>query len=84
MALEVAYDIAGKRVPAKMPEFMPRVGDVVILTSYGRVRAIRHVVTRIEWTVAQEESPAYYNRPKLCTIHLAVSEDAPNVDRADP
>ena len=83
MALDVVYDIAGKRIPAKMPEFLPRVGDVLILTAYGRVRAIRHVVTRIEWTAAQEESPAYFNRPKLCSIHLSPYEDAANGDRAE-
>jgi len=83
MALEVCYDIAGKRIPAKMPEFMPHVGDVLILTAYGRVRAVRHVVTRIEWTVAQEESPAYFNRPKLCTIHLAAAEEGSTGERVE-
>ncbi|NLH79960.1 MAG: hypothetical protein GX458_03830 [Phyllobacteriaceae bacterium] len=83
MALEVVYDIAGKRIPAKMPEFMPRVGDVLILTAYGRVRTVRHTVTRVEWTAAQEESPAYFNRPKLCTLYLAPLDEVSAGDRAE-
>lgn len=70
MALDVYYEVAGKRTLAKMPEYMPRVGESILLSLYGRVRATRHTVVRIEWTVAQEESPAYFNRPKQCVLYL--------------
>lgn len=70
MALDVYYEVGGKRTLAKAPEYLPRIGESVILTAFGRVRATRHTVTRIEWTVAQEESPTYFNRPRQCVIHL--------------
>ncbi|MCE1235680.1 MAG: hypothetical protein LWW93_04915 [Hyphomicrobiales bacterium] len=76
MAIDVHYEVAGKRVLAKMPEFMPRIGETILLTPFGRVRAQRYTVARIEWSVAQEESPTYFNRPKQCVLFLEPEGDA--------
>lgn len=80
MALDVYYEVGGKRILAKAPEYLPRVGECIVLTFYGRVRAMRHKVTRVEWTIAQEESPTYFNRPRQCVVYLepenAGAEDA--------
>lgn len=74
------YDLDGKRFPFKAPEYLPREGDCVLLTLYGRVRASRCVVTRVEWSVAQEESPAYFNRPKAVTVFLSGDASAKEGD----
>jgi hypothetical protein len=68
--MDVFFEVGGKRTAAKMPEMLPRVGETVLLTPYGRVRAGRFTVARIEWSVAQEESPTYFNRPRQCVLHL--------------
>lgn len=70
MAKEYFIEIDGRRTPAKSFDHMPRVGEAVWVTPYGRLRATRHVVRAIEWSIAQEESPAYYNRPKQVVIRL--------------
>lgn len=68
--MDVFFEVGGKRTIAKAPEFLPRVGDTLLLTPYGRLRAGRFTVARIEWSVAQEESPNYFNRPKQCVLFL--------------
>ena len=73
--MDVYYDVGGKRTLAKNPEVMPRVGETILMTPYGRLRAGRFTVARIEWSVAQEESPSYFNRPKQCVIFLEHNED---------
>jgi len=70
MAKEYFIEIDGKRTLAKSFDHVPRVGEHVWITAYGRVRAARHVVSRIEWSIAQEESPAYFNRPRSVVIYL--------------
>lgn len=70
MAKEYFLDVEGKRTVAKAFDHVPRVGEYVWLTNYGRVRAVRHAVVRVEWAIAQEESPAYFNRPKSVVIYL--------------
>ena len=70
MAKEYFIEIDGKRTVAKAFDHLPNVGDTVMVTLYGKLRATRHVVRRIEWAIAQEESPAYFNRPKQVVIHL--------------
>jgi len=70
MATDYYIEVAGKRTLAKAPEYMPRVGESILLTNYGRVRASRYVVARIEWAIAQEESPTYFNRPKHAVLYL--------------
>lgn len=68
--MDFYLEIAGKRTVAKVPEYLPRVGEHVLLTMYGRVRAQRFVISRIEWSIAQEESPSYFNRPKQAVMYL--------------
>lgn len=68
--MDVYFEVGGKRTIAKIPEFLPRVGETLLLTPFGRLRAGRYTVARIEWSVAQEESPNYFNRPKQCVLHL--------------
>lgn len=70
MAKEYFIEVDGRRTPAKAFDHLPQVGDGVWLTPYGRIRATRHVVRGIEWSIAQEESPAYFNRPKQVVIRL--------------
>jgi len=70
MAREYVLEIDGKRIPAKAFDHLPRVGESVWITFYGKVRATRHKVTRVEWSIAQEESPAYFNRPRQVVIQL--------------
>ncbi len=70
MAKEYYLEIDGRRTLAKSFDHMPRVGESMLVTSYGRVRASRHVVSRIEWSIAQEESPAYFNRPRQVVVFL--------------
>jgi len=67
-AMDYYIDVAGRRTLAKSPDHLPRVGETLLLTSWGRVRAQRHLVTRIEWVISQEESPQYYNRPKQVVV----------------
>lgn len=76
MATDIHYEVAGKRMLGKMPEFLPRIGETILLTQFGRVRAHRFTVVRIEWSVAQEESPAYFNRPRQCVLHLEPEGEA--------
>ena len=78
--MDVYFDVGGKRVLAKSPEELPRVGETVLLTPYGRLRVGRYVVARVEWSVAQEESPSYFNRPKQCVLFLEASGEAPAED----
>ena len=68
--MDVIFEVGGKRTVAKMPEVLPRIGETILLTPYGRIRAGRFVVSRIEWSVAQEESPNHYNRPRQCVLFL--------------
>lgn len=74
MATDYYIDVAGKRTLAKAPEYLPRLGEHVLLTTFGRVRASRYVVARVEWVIAQEESPAYFNRPKHAVVFLEPQE----------
>ncbi len=68
--MDYYIDVDGKRTLAKSPDYLPRVGETLLLTTYGKVRSQRHVVTRVEWVIAQEESPAYFNRPKHVVVHV--------------
>ena len=68
--MDYYIDYDGKRTLAKSPDHMPRVGEYMNLTQYGRVRAVRVVVRRIEWTIGQEESQAYYNRPRQVVLFV--------------
>lgn len=77
---DYAYDLDGKRFPFKAPEHLPREGDTILLTLFGRVRASRCVVTRIEWSIAQEESPAYFNRPRAVIVYLSGDTSAKDGD----
>lgn len=70
MAKEYIIEIDGKRIPAKSFDHLPQVGETVWITLYGKIRATRYTVKRIEWAIAQEESPAYFNRPKQVVIQL--------------
>ena len=70
MATEFYFDLDGRRMPFRQPEVLPRVGETILLTPFGRVRATRHLVQRVEWAIAQEESPAYFNRPKFVVVYL--------------
>ena len=70
MARDYYIEVEGRRTPAKALDHIPRAGEIVWLTPYGRVRATRHVVVRVEWSIAQEESAAYFNRPRQVVIHL--------------
>jgi len=70
MAKEYFSEIDGKRILAKSLDHLPRVGETVWVTFFGKVRATPHVVTRLVWSIAQEESPAYFNRPRQVVIHL--------------
>jgi hypothetical protein len=70
MAMDYYIDVAGRRTLAKSPDQLPRIGETLLLTPYGRVRAHRHLVTRIEWAVAQDESPQYFNRPKQVVVFV--------------
>lgn len=80
MAIDVHYEVAGKRMVGKMPEILPRIGETILLTPFGRVRAHRYTVARIEWSVSQEESPAYFNRPRQCVIYLEPEGEAAEED----
>ncbi|MDK9698187.1 MAG: hypothetical protein OEL76_17565 [Siculibacillus sp.] len=70
MAKEYFIEVDGKRILAKSLDHLPRVGETVWLTLYGKVRAASYKVTRLQWSIAQEESPAYFNRPRQVVIHL--------------
>jgi hypothetical protein len=70
MAMDYYLDVDGKRTLAKSPDYLPRVGEAIVLTHFGKVRAQRHLVTRVEWAIAQEESPAYFNRPKHVVVYV--------------
>lgn len=70
MAKEYYLEIEGRRTLAKSFDHMPRVGESMLVTNYGRVRASRFVVSRIEWAISQEESPAYFNRPRQVVLFL--------------
>ena len=63
-------DIDGKRTLAKSPDHLPRVGESISLKPWGKVRAQRYLVARIEWAIWQEESPAYFNRPRQVVLFL--------------
>lgn len=77
--MDYYLDVGGKRTLAKSPDYLPRVGETLLLTLYGRVRAVRHVVTHVEWVIAQEESPQYFNRPK----HVVVFAEPETVTTAE-
>ncbi len=77
--MDYFIEFEGKRVLAKSPDHIPRVGEHIYLTQYGRVRAFRVVVQRVEWTIVQEESPAYYNRPRQVVLFVEAAELPPEV-----
>lgn len=68
--MDYFIEFEGKRVLAKSPDHIPRQGEVIHLTQYGRVRASRVMVQRVEWTIVQEESPAYFNRPRQVVLFV--------------
>lgn len=68
LTMDYYLDVGGKRTLAKSPDYLPRIGETILLTPYGKVRAQRHLVTRVEWAIAQDENPAYYNRPKHVVV----------------
>lgn len=70
MATDYYIDVGGKRTLAKAPDEMPHRGDTILLATYGRLRASRYVVVRVEWMISQDESPAYFNRPKQVVLFL--------------
>ncbi len=80
--MDLFYDLDGRRLLGRMPETLPRIGETMVMTRYGRVRPERWVVKGIDWILAQEEGAQHFNRPKTVVIRL-VQEAGPGAGGAD-
>ena len=70
MATDFFYQIGAERLRGRALDTLPSIGDLMVLKRYGKIRTEFFRVKQVIWHIAQDESPQYVNKPKMCIIDL--------------